>query len=99
MRDSVIRLQLDGEAKFIFSARQVAVVVELDEAERGVRFGQLVVSLDGAKRGLLGMFPCSRRRRLDIPVQQGITVSHLCIGERELRIAFNRALKPFDSLA
>src|ERR1043165_5904541 len=45
------------------------------------------------------MFPRSRRWRLDIPVEKGITVGKLCVCNRKLRIEFDCTFKTFDRLS
>src|ERR1044072_6392663 len=60
---------------------------------------QIWIEPDGAQGRLLRALPSFRGRRLDVPVQQRVTVSRLCVRYRNLRIELNGAFEPFDRLA
>src|ERR1043165_3184607 len=60
---------------------------------------QIGIEPDGAQGRLLRALPSFRGRRLDVPVQQRVTVSQLCVRDRKLRIELNGAFEPFDRLA
>jgi hypothetical protein len=77
----------------------VAVVVQLDEAERGVAFGQFIVGRDGAERGLLARSNASAGWRLDVPVARALAVGDLGVREREVGIEFDGVFESPDRLA
>jgi hypothetical protein len=83
MRDGVFGAQFYGTTKFAFCPDEVTVVMKPDEAERGVRIGAIIVSLDRFEGGLLGALPRVCRRWLNVPVHQGVAVGHFSPRQRE----------------
>src|SRR4051794_532810 len=98
-RDLIIGLQFYRATKFALRSREVVIVMQLDEAERGVTFRQRFIRFNCAQRGLLRFLPSIRGRRLDIPVQKRVAVGHLGKCQSELRVALDGALESFNSLA
>src|ERR1044072_1677742 len=64
-----------------------------------MRLGQLRIDLNGAESSALGLFPGACRRRLDVPIQQRITIGEFRVSERKPRIDLHGATQTFNRLS
>src|SRR5207245_5611988 len=53
VRRGVLRVEGDGSSQLLFGSGPIPVVIQTDDPERGVRFGECAVELQGPLRGRL----------------------------------------------
>src|SRR5687768_5393029 len=98
MRYLIARSQSNRFSQLSFRIIPIAIVMKTDEAKRGMSLSQIGISFNGLQRSLFCQLPRLGRRRLHIPVQEGIAVGQLRVGKRKSGVELDCTFKPFNGL-
>src|SRR5262245_48464969 len=96
MRFGKVGVEFDGSQEFNLGLHEVPVVPEGERAERGVRFGKLVVVFERA-RDLHPRLRHELARRQLIDAQHQVAIGHSGVGQGVARVAADRLDEIFDA--